>query len=410
MGSRSGSSQAARSPHLFVRRSAKVALVLACLTIGLSASVAVAAPVAPVISGPTSVQFSYHPSGFRSAVVWDPVPTAVEYRIYNADTLVLIGTNYEPSCMIYGMQGFLYHHYVVAVDAAGNTSPPSNVVDIQTSAPLPPAAPSGLDVLPTTVFDLQTSTAPLGEIPIKIPYLPTEVTGDPTTLRLMHYTDGTWEDVTTSVDTTNSFVYGKASPSSVFAVMEPDGTEPTATVTSTVTPSAGVHGAISPSTPQVVSYGSDSTTFTVTADVGYHIADVLIDGVSVGAVTGYVFANVTVDHTISASFSADEVTLATTTFLYGPSSVRVHRALELTGFVSPSGAPGTVSITSFRLVGNVWTAVGWMQAMVVDGAYGCSFTPSKRGTWRYAATYSGSVVGSTTYLPSTSATKTVTVK
>jgi len=288
MGSRSGSSQAARSPHLFVRRTTALLAALACLTIGLSASVAIAAPVAPVISGPTSVQFCYHPAGFRSAVVWDPVPTATEYRIYNADTLVLIGINTEPSCMIYGMQGVWYHHYVVAVDAAGNASPPSNVVDIRTNAPVPPAAPSGFAVLPTTVFDLKTTTAPLGEIPVKIPYLPTEVTGDPSALRLMHYTGGTWEDVTTSVDTTNSFVYGAASPSSVFAVMEPNGTEPTATVASTINPSAGVHGVISPATPQAVSYGSDSTTFTVTADVGYRIADVLIDGVSVGAVTGYV--------------------------------------------------------------------------------------------------------------------------
>ena len=41
-----------------------------------------------------------------------------------------------------------------------------------------------------------------------------------------------------------------------------------------------------------VNYGADQT-FTITPDACYHIADVLVDGVSVGAVTSYTFTNVT---------------------------------------------------------------------------------------------------------------------
>ena len=50
------------------------------------------------------------------------------------------------------------------------------------------------------------------------------------------------------------------------------------------------------------SYGS-SPTFTITPNTGYQVASVLVDGVSVGAVTSYTFNNITTNHTISATFS-----------------------------------------------------------------------------------------------------------
>ena len=39
-------------------------------------------------------------------------------------------------------------------------------------------------------------------------------------------------------------------------------------------------------------------------DERHHVADVLVDGASVGAVTSYLFNNVQSAHTISASFAA----------------------------------------------------------------------------------------------------------
>ena len=41
----------------------------------------------------------------------------------------------------------------------------------------------------------------------------------------------------------------------------------------------------------------------------YHVADVLVDGVSVGALTSYTFTNVTANHTIAASFAIDTHTI-----------------------------------------------------------------------------------------------------
>ena len=74
------------------------------------------------------------------------------------------------------------------------------------------------------------------------------------------------------------------------------------TVTYVVSPSTGTGGSISPATLQTVNAGAD-VTFTVTPDSGYLIADVLVDGTSVGAVGSYTFSNVSGDHTISAVFA-----------------------------------------------------------------------------------------------------------
>ena len=67
-----------------------------------------------------------------------------------------------------------------------------------------------------------------------------------------------------------------------------------------ITSSAGANGAITASA--TVNHGS-SQTFTITPNANYHVADVLVDGISVGPVAGYNFTNVTATHTISATFA-----------------------------------------------------------------------------------------------------------
>jgi hypothetical protein len=44
-------------------------------------------------------------------------------------------------------------------------------------------------------------------------------------------------------------------------------------------------------------------TFYITADIGYQIKDVKVDKISIGAVSTYIFDNITDNHTISATFS-----------------------------------------------------------------------------------------------------------
>ena len=69
-----------------------------------------------------------------------------------------------------------------------------------------------------------------------------------------------------------------------------------------ITATAGEHGAITPADEVIVSKGEDHT-FTITPDSGYRIKDVLVDGVSVGAVSTYTFEDVVENHTIHATFA-----------------------------------------------------------------------------------------------------------
>ena len=69
----------------------------------------------------------------------------------------------------------------------------------------------------------------------------------------------------------------------------------------TITASAGVGGSISPAGEIAVREGA-SQTFTFTPDRRYAVADVTVDGVSIGAVQTYTFENVDRAHTIAVSF------------------------------------------------------------------------------------------------------------
>jgi len=104
-----------------------------------------------------------------------------------------------------------------------------------------------------------------------------------------HYVS--WSDGVTTATRTDANVKADHSVTASFAIN-----------TYSITPSAGANGSISPNAPQTVAYGA-AQTFTITPASGYHIADVLVDGSSVGAVTSYPFTNVTAVHTISASFA-----------------------------------------------------------------------------------------------------------
>lgn len=68
-----------------------------------------------------------------------------------------------------------------------------------------------------------------------------------------------------------------------------------------ITATAGANGTISPSGAVSVNCG-DNQTFTITPNPGYAILDVLVDGVSQGAIGTYTFTNVTAIHSISATF------------------------------------------------------------------------------------------------------------
>lgn len=74
----------------------------------------------------------------------------------------------------------------------------------------------------------------------------------------------------------------------------------------TITATAGANGTISPSGEVSVAEGEDKT-FTITANSGYHIKDVKVNGASVGAVATYTVNDVAANATITVEFEADTV-------------------------------------------------------------------------------------------------------
>ena len=89
---------------------------------------------------------------------------------------------------------------------------------------------------------------------------------------------------------------------------------------------SGAGGVISPSGVSSVTSGG-SKTFTITPNTGYRVADVTVDGQSVGAVAGYTFSNVVANHTITATFVTNNVTYVITAAVSGTG-----------GSISPSGS------------------------------------------------------------------------
>ena len=85
---------------------------------------------------------------------------------------------------------------------------------------------------------------------------------------------------------------GQAASAAIVHVVDP-----------TITASAGAGGSIAPTGAVTVTYGTNAA-FTITPDPCFSVSDVLVDGASVGAVTGYTFNTVQANHTIAASFVA----------------------------------------------------------------------------------------------------------
>lgn len=72
--------------------------------------------------------------------------------------------------------------------------------------------------------------------------------------------------------------------------------------TFTITATAGAHGSING--PTTVNYGQNAA-YTITPDEDYEVLDVVVDGISVGARTSYIFHNVTANHTIAVTFKVE---------------------------------------------------------------------------------------------------------
>lgn len=97
--------------------------------------------------------------------------------------------------------------------------------------------------------------------------------------------------------------------------VESDGTKTDVVGGYTIEASSGANGSIDPDGSVKVAAGANQT-FTITADAGYHISDVTVDGVSKGAVSSYTFKNVQANHTIHATFAKNSTPTSYTLYYH----------------------------------------------------------------------------------------------
>lgn len=117
-------------------------------------------------------------------------------------------------------------------------------------------------------------------------------------------------DVTAGMVTNKVSVTSKETPGG-------EGGETTTNVVGgyTIEASSGANGRIHPAGSVKVAAGANQT-FTITADAGYHISDVTVDGVSKGAVSSYTFENVQTNHTIHATFAKNSTPTSYTLYYH----------------------------------------------------------------------------------------------
>src|SRR5205823_3517278 len=117
--------------------------------------------------------------------------------------------------------------------------------------------------------------------------------------------------------------------------------------------SAGANGSISPTGSVSVACGANQS-FTITPNACYHVADVLVDGSSVGAVSSYSFTNVTASHTIAANDAAN-------------ANLTITASAGANGAISPSGSVSVAcgANQSFTITPNAGYAVA---DVLVDGS------------------------------------------
>lgn len=103
----------------------------------------------------------------------------------------------------------------------------------------------------------------------------------------------------------------------------------------TITATAGANGSISPSGNVEVLEGADQT-FTITANEGYEIESLKVDGAAVSTATSYTFPNVRAAHTIEATFK-QKITVEKPSIGKQPQNVSVKAGEQATFTVAATG-------------------------------------------------------------------------
>ena len=120
--------------------------------------------------------------------------------------------------------------------------------------------------------------------------------------------------------------------------------------TFTITASAGANGTISPSGVTTVNLGG-SQTYTITPNTGFAVANVLVNNVSVGAVTTYTFSSVNTPQTISVTFMVAPLVLTSITVTPTSASVVAGSTQQFTAVGNDQNGTPLVTQPTFT-----WTS------------------------------------------------------
>jgi len=149
------------------------------------------------------------------------------------------------------------------------------------------------------------------------------------------------------------------------------GTISTAGQTVVIHASAGPNGVMVPTGDLVVSSGA-SLHFSLEPWPHYRVADLLLDGASVGADPAYTLSNITADHTFAASFAYDPATL--------PGGIQATLAFD--PFTLPITTPPYPPVTA-KLY---WGAVRLDSLLLPTGANALALSDRDQGSYRLVLT------------------------
>ena len=120
---------------------------------------------------------------------------------------------------------------------------------------------------------------------------------------------GTWNDLNGTQSLGYVVEYGGSAGDPTPQVSTTKNLSVSFTPNYTITATAGTDGSISPTGASTVQQGQ-SLAYTITPNANCTIADVKVDGVSVGAVASYTFTSVAANHTIAATFTPPTITVS----------------------------------------------------------------------------------------------------
>jgi len=296
-------------------------------------------------------------TGFSAQVslAWDPNTESNlgGYYLYygsssgNYSQIIDVGliTNYSVTNLT---DGWTYYFALTAVNTAGLESGYSNEVDYSTANPAQATLAvskqgSGTGTVSGTGISCGSDCSE-----ILTPGAVATLTVSPDSNSVF----GGWAGACTGTNTTcTATVNGNTSVTATFNLFNPK--------TYSITATAGSNGSIAPAGTSAVTLGG-SQVYTITPASGYQVADVRVDGTSVGALTSYTFNNVVAAHTIGATFSKKLSTSTYSLFVYKKGSGKGTVVKNLSGTVFNSGTK--VSLTAAPYANSVFS--GWSGACI----------------------------------------------